>query len=208
MSVVAILLASLATASAPPPGAYEADLRRALAECGVSREAVTVVEDDTLQGYVVTIAGEDGAFTEAAMACISSVSFKFLEFYEFSTPELNARFRAASDASPEMLALKRQARQEAWDWLAERGLLAGSPKLQQQSLAEFLREVEVFSGYAPGSLLVARGRWIIFQPPQGEPDFSPAFVERWNRLWNVLKVGLPEDSGTETLFAVEREPVD
>jgi hypothetical protein len=112
--------------------------------CGIAEDQVSVQDDDTMQDFVVTVAGT--SFSDAQLECVVKMTMKTGFFTYFPDEASRERFLPmwgkASDS---------RSFDDARQWLQEQGKLANLPVFDpaRDTLASYAQQLEGFCGVAP-----------------------------------------------------------
>lgn len=140
------------------------ELARSVSGCGVAASDMSYRWDEELQEAVVSI--HQLSLPKSAIECLANMSWKLPVDFEFTSPDLQAQFGAAFAATPDAVAAVRRKRIGYQHWLAQQDLLAGALRIRAngESLAKKAREIEIYCGFAPGSVLHVADKKVWLRP--------------------------------------------
>lgn len=169
-----------------PPVAHEQMIERKLLDCGLKAGGFSVRYEDYLQGIEIVISPAAQSKPEHFVCIREAAGYEIVTFED--TEMFGAYMQALAElARPQVLA-------DAETSLKERGLWENFPKrTDYAAFADYLRTLEIHSGFAPGTVLQADGGQEIRLEASSPELFSEVSYERWAVLLAVLKYASARD---------------
>lgn len=163
-------------------------LADALISCGIKPDDVKVDRDDLCQEDVLTFSTTN--IPNAVLIELADLHLSFPSRFVFASEELADAFQGIVSASPRIVALQDQARNERREWLTTRGLSAFPPfDPESESVSEFAARVEIACGVERGDLLSVKGKDAISVDP---PDPGKLTLDHIKTLMALFETCAPD----------------
>ena len=143
--------------SSPPTLLSPTEAKRAVVNCGLPNNRVSVQYESDMQEDVVWISQGRRPLSGATLTCLARASLATIYYVYFRDQAEQQRYwRIYGDVSDEVEVAS------ARSWLRERNILSTAPlPIAGKPLADFATAVERFCGVKPSTLLVARDERVI-----------------------------------------------